>query len=198
MVSIRKLREHWFSVTLYVAFSVFFLVSGIVSAMTYSAIVRAHDQIQLVDPSYDAALLDNGSVEISFAITLSNPSRYELRLHTATWTVFVDNSTGTDGGRFTLTVEYTGPTAGVMVEGKSEHIFEHTAVVSDPALLADLRGFINYSASTGSSYTLETIPYAHEFEIIAWIGGFAHDYVRESYLNDLVRLDRHFISEEDS
>jgi len=196
MVSIKDLRNHWFSTSMYLAFFLFFLVAGIVSALTYGTVVRVQEQVGLESASYDAQLLDNGSVEIAFSITLSNPSRYTLHLSTTTWTVRVVNITGEDRRSITLATEYIGPTIGLTVPARSDRTFDFATIVSDPSLLSELQGFINYSSSLGHHYTLSTIPYEHEFAAIAWIGEFRHDYVREGYLNDLVTIDERYVSGE--
>lgn len=194
-VLLDKVREHWFSVTLYAVFSAFFLVAGILSALTYSAVVQAHNQIHLAAPSSDATLLEDGSLEIRFEITLSNPTDYRLQINSASWTVYLDNSTAQGGTRLTLDIDYIGPTVGLRVDAGDELPFVYQTVVSDPSLLESLRGFVNYSASVGTTYTLETIPYVNEVVVLAWIGDFEHDYIREDYLNDLVRVEERYSSE---
>jgi hypothetical protein len=182
------LRKHWFTVTLCVAFSLFFLVSGIVSSMTYSSVVRVQTEDKLESPSYSASLLSNGSLRITFNITLANPSRYSLHLSTVVWSVMVQNFSAGSNRLIPIDTAYAGPTAFITVPAKDERIFSYDIVVLDPGTLTDLRGFVNYSAQTGHSYTLETIPYYHQFEASAWIGEFGHDYLRESYLNDMIMI----------
>jgi hypothetical protein len=194
MVSLKDLKDHWFSTSLYLIFFLFFLMAGVTSALTYGAVVRVQEQATLENASYDAQLLDNGSIEITFTITLSNPSRYTLHLYTTAWTVRVMNTTGQGGQSITLATEYIGPTVELTVPAKGNRTFDYATVVSDPNLLSELRGFINYSSSLGHDYTLSTIPYEHEFAVLAWIGEFKHDYVREAYLNDLVTLDVRYVS----
>lgn len=188
MVQWDDLRKHWFTVTLCVAFSVFFLVSGIISSMTYSSVVSVQREDKLENPSYSASLLGNGSLRITFTITLANPSRYALHLSMATWSVMVHNSSAGSNRLIPIDTAYAGPTAYITVPAKDERVFSYDIVVFDPETLTKLRGFVNYSAQNGHSYTLETIPYYHQFEVSAWIGEFGHDYLRESYLNDIVTI----------
>jgi hypothetical protein len=172
-----------------VAFSLFFLISGIISSMTYSFVVSVQREDKLENPLFSASLLSNGSLRITFNITLSNPSRYILHLSTVTWSVMVHNSSGGSNRTIPIDTAYAGPTAYITVPAKDERVFGYDIVVSDPETLADLMGYVNYSAQTGHSYTLETIPYYHQFEASAWIGEFGHNYLRESYLNDIVTID---------
>jgi hypothetical protein len=188
MIQWDDLRKHWFTTTLCVAFSLFFLVSGIISSMTYSSVVSVQRDDKLENPSYSANLLSNGSLRITFNITLANPSRYILHLSTVTWSVMVQNSSAGSNRLIPIDTAYAGPTAYITVPAKDERIFSYDIVVFDPETLTDLMGFVNYSAQTGHSYTLETIPYYHQFEASAWIGEFGHNYLRESYLNDIVAI----------
>jgi hypothetical protein len=189
MVHWDDLKKRWFTVTLCVAFSLFFLISGIISSMTYSFVVSVQREDKLENPLFSASLLSNGSLRITFNITLSNPSRYILHLSTVTWSVMVHNSSGGSNRTIPIDTAYAGPTAYITVPAKDERVFGYDIVVSDPETLADLMGYVNYSAQTGHSYTLETIPYYHQFEASAWIGEFGHNYLRESYLNDIVTID---------
>jgi hypothetical protein len=189
MVHWDDLKKRWFTVALCVAFSLFFLISGIISSMTYSFVVSVQREDKLENPLFSASLLSNGSLRITFNITLSNPSRYILHLSTVAWSVMVHNSSGGSNRTIPIDTAYAGPTAYITVPAKDERVFGYDIVVSDPETLADLMGYVNYSAQTGHSYTLETIPYYHQFEASAWIGEFGHNYLRESYLNDIVTID---------
>jgi hypothetical protein len=189
MVHWDDLKKRWFTVALCVAFSLFFLISGIISSMTYSFVVSVQREDKLENPLFSASLLSNGSLRITFNITLSNPSRYILHLSTVAWSVMVHNSSGGSNRTIPIDIAYAGPTAYITVPAKDERVFGYDIVVSDPETLADLMGYVNYSAQTGHSYTLETIPYYHQFEASAWIGEFGHNYLRESYLNDIVTID---------
>jgi hypothetical protein len=188
MVQWDDLRKHWFTVTLCVAFSLFFLISGIISSMTYAYVVSVQREDKLENPSYSASLLSNGSVRITFNITLANPSRYTLHLSTVTWSVMVQNSSAGSNRLIPIDTAYAGPTAYLTVPAKDYRVFSYDIVVFDPETLADLRGFVIYSAQINHSYTLGTIPYYHQFEASASIGEFGHDYLRESYLNDIVTI----------
>ncbi len=194
MVQWDDLRKHWFTVTLCVAFSLFFLVSGIVSSMTYASVVSVQREDKLESPSYSAGLLSNGSLRITFNITLANPSRYTLHLSTVTWSVMVQNFSAGSNRLIPIDTAYAGPTAYITVPGKSERVFSYDIVVSDAETLSDLMGFANYSALTNHTYDLDSIPYYHQFDVSAWIGEFGHNYLRESYLNDIVTIELRYNS----
>jgi hypothetical protein len=190
-----KVRRHWFAVTLYVAFSLFFLLSAMVSVNTYSAVVKAQRDVALQNPASSVTTLPNGSLEFTFSIQLKNPSRYVLNSATYSWYVELDNSTSATDRVITLGSSYTGPTMGVRVLAHSEKSFSFGSVVSDPGVLAKLYGFVNYSRSLGHDYTITTLPYVYRFSFIASIGDFKNDYLREMYLNDLVTIDVSYSSE---
>lgn len=195
MTLIRPVRERWFSVALYAMFSAFFLVAGIFSASTYVNVVGAQDRVLLEHASFGAEELADGSLEIRFSIDLVNPSRYDLAMQSVAWEAFVVNGTSGPGWYIPVASDYIGPTAFVEVPSKDRKTFEYVAVVSDAGTLAKLRGFIDYSSGQGEDYTLGTLPYTHEFYVVAWIGDFKHDYLREMYLNDLVKIQLEYSSE---
>lgn len=196
MPSMKSIREHWVTVILYTIFSVFFLVCSVVSASTYSAVVRTQRDVALVDPTHAVSVLPNGSLELEFTITFQNPSRYVLHSQTMSWYATLENGTTGPGSTIILGSAYEGPTSGLRVLPRSEKNFSFTSIVSDPAVIARLNGFINYRTGLGHTYTLETIPYVYKFAFIAAIGEFKNDYLRENYLNELVTVEVMYISEE--
>jgi len=189
MPLMKSIKEHWVTVVLYALFSVFFLVCSVVSAGTYSAVVRTQRNVELINPTSGVSILPNGSLELDFSIELSNPSRYVLHTQTISWYATLENGTTGPNMIITLGTAYTGPTTGLRVPPKSEKNFSFSSVVSDPAIIARLNGFINYSAASGHTYTLTTLPYNHQFSFIGTIGEFKNDYLREDYLNKLVTVE---------
>jgi len=195
MAKMKGVGEHWVTAILYALFSVFFLVFSVVSASTYSAVVKTQRDVELVGPSHSVSILPNGSLELGFSVQLSNPSRYILHTQTMSWYVTLENgSTGPDSV-IPLGSTYSGPTSGLRVLAKSEKNFSFSSLVSDPAVIAKLNGFINYSASSGNMYTLTTLPYIYQFAFIGTIGEFKNDYLREDYLNELVTVEVTYSSE---
>jgi hypothetical protein len=184
----KSIKEHWVTVVLYALFSVFFLVCSVVSAGTYSAVVRTQRDVVLIHPTSSVSILPNGSLELDFSIELSNPSRYVLHTQTMSWYATLENGT-TGSGIITLGTAYTGPTSWQRVLPRSESNFSFSSVVSDPAIIASLNGYINYSAASGRTYTITTLPYNHQFSFIGTIGEFKNDYLREDYLNELVTVE---------
>ncbi|MCX6657730.1 MAG: hypothetical protein NTY62_03455 [Euryarchaeota archaeon] len=184
----KNMKEHWVTVVLYALFSVFFLVCSVVSAGTYSAVVRTQRDVVLIHPTSSVSILPNGSLELDFSIELSNPSRYVLHTQTMSWYATLENGT-TGSGIITLGTAYTGPTSWQRVLPRSESNFSFSSVVSDPAIIASLNGYINYSAASGRTYTITTLPYNHQFSFIGTIGEFKNDYLREDYLNELVTVE---------
>ena len=67
-------------------------------------------------------------------------------------------------------------------------------IVSDRGVISKILGFINFSRSQGVDYTLESVPYLHEFALIATLDDYKHDYLREIYLNDLVTVELTYAS----
>ena len=195
MALMRTAREHWVTVVLYLLFSVFFLVCSVISAGTYSAVVKTQRDVDLEHPSHSVSILPNGSLELDFSIELSNPSRYELHSQSMSWYATLENGTTGPGRIITLGTAYSGPTSGLRVLPKSEKNFTFSSVVSDPAVIAKLNGYINYSAASGHTYTLTTLPYIYDFSFIGTIGEFKNDYLREDYLNQLVTVEVTYSSE---
>lgn len=184
----KSIRRHWFSTALYVAFSAFFLVASVVSVSTYVSVVDAHERIVLADPTHGASVQPNGTLLVSFSVDIVNPSRYDLSLYSVNWEVDVVNGTSGPGWIIPVAGEYWGLFASPVVPARSYLTLSYAEYVSDPSTLSRLRGFVNYSSSIGLSMTLETIPYHHRLVANGWLEDFNHDYLREFYLNDLVRV----------
>lgn len=195
MALFKSARERWFSVTLYALFSAFFLVAGVVSTSTYVNVVGAQYEVALEDASFSAEDLGDGALEVRFSIDLVNPSRYALAIQSLVWEAIVINGTSGPGWYIPVADDYIGPTAYVEVAPMDTMTFEFAVVVDDPLTLSRLQGFIDYSAGQGQEYTLETLPITHEFYVVAWVGDFKHDYLREMYLNEMVRIELEYSSE---
>lgn len=185
------LRRKWFVASISIAAALFFTGALVYSSLTYVSVMDARQTITLANASESAELLLNGSLAISLTIDLDNPSRQVLHIASISWTVKVLNST--------LPLEYipvasvyTVPTEYAEVGGSQVKNFEYEQCISDPEILSRLRGFINHSASKGIDYTLDSILYIHDFRIVAWLGDYEHDYdyLRELYLNDMVKIER--------
>jgi hypothetical protein len=195
MVWGKKSKRPWFTATLYTLFSVFFLISAMVSVNTYSAVVKAQKDVVLTRPMSSVGLLTNGSLEFSFSIWLENPARYILHSVTYSWYVELDNSSSQTDRVITLGSSYTGPTTGVRVLAHAEMNFSFKSFVSDQAVIDKLAGFVKYSRSLGYNYSLTTIPYTYKFSLMGNLGEFKNDYLREQYLNDLVTIEVSYSSE---
>lgn len=195
MALIESAKKRWFSVTLYAAFSAFFLVAGMLSTATYVRVVSTQENVSLEDATRTATELANGSLELTFSIDLVNPSGYDLMMQSVVWQAFITNGTAAPGWYTPLGSAYTGPTSYVEVPAGGTRTFEYDTIISDAETLAVLRGLVNHTVLSGEDVTLETLPYTHEFYLVAWIGDFKHDYLREMYLNDLVKIQLEYSSE---
>lgn len=173
---------------MYLVMSLFFLVAALTSANTYSSLVKAQRDISLGDGIAGVTSLPNGSIAFTFSISLDNPSRYTLRTQTVSFYALIDNSTEVEADWIVLASYYAGPTAYVEVDPKSSKDFSFDLIASDPDDLADLDGYLRYKESIGEEVTVESAPYTYDLEVVAWIGEFRHDYLRENYLNDLVEI----------
>jgi len=190
---LKEFRKRWFVTTLSAAAGLFFLVALLYSGLTYVRVMDARTGVELRDAVESAELLANGSLRVGITIELYNPSAYSLRLNSISWSVRIDNTTTTPL-YIPVTTDYTSAAAGVVAESHSTLSLEYEKIVSDPEKLAAIRGFVNHSAASGDDYTLETVPYLHDFRVVAWIDNFDHDYqyYRELYLNDMVRIERSY------
>lgn len=196
MAIIERAKKHWVTTTLYLAFSLFFVVACLVSANTYSSIAQAQNDISLLNPSYDAEIVRKGHLNISFNVQLYNPSRYTLHVYTLSWYAKLENSSNPDERVIPVAENYVGPGQYLEIPAKTTKNYTLWSEVSDPATLAKLSGFVNYSQGLGQSYTLDTLPYTHNFSIMLMIGEFQHEYLREGYLNSLVTVNLTYSSQE--
>lgn len=195
---ISDLRKRWFVTSLCVAASLFFVGALVFSTLTYVDVMKARQGVELRNAVETAEELDNGSLLIAFSIEVYNPSGKDLVVQSLSWTVRTDASTELAPSPVTVVTAYNGTSAGIVFPGESVRTVTYEVIVSDPAKLAALNGFINYSASLGEDYTLSTVPYVHDFRLVAWTGGFDHDYqyYKEFYLNDVVRIERNYVGGE--
>lgn len=190
------LRKHWIAVTLYLMLSLFFLGAAIDSARTYSSVVGAQDRVVLANAFHEEAVLANGTILTSFKIDLVNPTEYDFEVASVTWYVKVYNESNGPSPYIQLGRDYTGPTEGMEVPASALTTLDFQAFVSDPITLMRLQGFINYSKTQGTTYTLYNLPYTYELSFRAFMKEFKHDYFREQYLNDLVMVDLFYSSRE--
>ena len=188
------LRNRWFVTGLSVAAALFFAGALVFSAATYIGVMDARKNIKLASAVETVELLSNGSLLVSLSIELENPSNEVLQITKVVWSVTIQNLT--DSGLWWISVArgYADMAENVVVDSHETRLYQFSEVISDPELLSELRGFINYSASEGTEYTLETIPYNHYFEFVAWLGDYEHDYAYsdELYLNDMVKIERRY------
>ncbi|UCE81065.1 MAG: hypothetical protein JSV94_01125 [Methanobacteriota archaeon] len=189
----KDFRRRWFVAALSIVAALFFTGSLIFSSLTYVSVLSARQNVTLANAAEHAEMLSNGSLSISLAIDLDNPSREVLNIVSISWSVKVLNST--------LPLEYipvisvyTVPTEYAEVGRHQVKSFEYEQCISDPQALSRLLGFINHSTSEGTDYTLESIPYIHDFRVVAWLGDYEHDYdySKELYLNDMVKIERRY------
>lgn len=192
----KSIRRHWLAVGLYLALSFFFLGACFISAGTYSAVVKAQHIIELTDAEHSAYVLENGSVLLTFSIVLDNPSRYPVTFSSVRWDVSIVNDTGPSVRYIILGGEYYGLSAGLSAAARSQTTYSYELILSG-STLSEVRGFVEYSnVHQGTSLTLETAPYVFEFEVLGWLGDFQHEYLRETYLNDLVTINLTYSSSE--
>jgi hypothetical protein len=190
-----RIKKHWVFVTLYVLLSLFFLVAATESALTYSSVVNAQEQVALGRTTHSEDVLPNGTLLISFSMEVVNPSRFDINVDSVSWYVKVYNGTEPHRYGMQIAVDYIGSTEGREIASTSTDTLYFTAHVTDSNILSSLNEFINYSASKGIVYTLATVPFVHEFDMIGHLAEFEHNYLRERYLNDLVKIDLRYSSE---
>ena len=193
-----ELRKRWFVTGMCVASAMFFAGALIFSTLTYVDVMEARQGVELRNAVEVAEELENGSLLVSLSIELYNPSDRDLVVQSLSWSVRVDSSTETSISYLPVTSAYNGTSDGIVFPGESLRSVKYEAIVSDPVILTALRGFVNYSWSQGDEYTLSTVPYLHDFRLVAWMDGFDHDYqyYKELYLNDMVRVERRYIEGE--
>ena len=192
------LKKRWFVTGLCVASSLFFTGALVFSTLTYVDVMEARQGVELRNAVEAAEELDDGSLLVTLSIEVHNPSGKDLVVHSMSWSVRVDNSTEAATAYLPVTMAYNSSSEELVFPVESDSTVRYEAVVSDPARLADLRGFINHSASQGDEYTLSTLPFVHDYRLIAWTGGLDHDYqyYKELYLNDIIRIERTYFGGE--
>ncbi len=187
-------RKRAVSITLYIAFSAMFIGSSALATSTYSDVVKTQGDVKLTGADMEAQVLANGSLKLTFSISVHNPSRYTLHIQSISWFVYLVNGTIGPEHLTTLSTDYIGPTLGFTVSKTSDGQFTFQGIVSDRATISNIQGFVNYSRSQGHDYTMGSVPYVHEFAFVATIDEYKHDYLREMYLNDLVTVNLSYSS----
>lgn len=173
-------------------------MAGILSATTYSSVAKAQQTVVLQNPLWSAEVLGNGSLLLTFSIELRNPTEYRIQVTSLSWYAKVFNTTGQDfeGAPWIQVARDLSPSgATYLVEAGSVRTYSYAATVADAETLSRLEGFFAWCAAHGGpGYTLATAPYHFEFNLSGWLGDFEHDYLREIYLNNLVKIDRSYYS----
>jgi hypothetical protein len=185
-----------FAVILISFMCVLFLALGIFSTANYTRVISSLDKIELVDVMSGEVAIDQSAVRTTFSAELANPSRYDIQVTSVNWRVVIYNYTSVPRTLIVVASDYIGPTEGLQLSAGESMPFSYDVLVSDPGVMERLRGFINYSDSLGVEYDLDSLPYEQEFTILGWLGDFRHDYLRETYLNDLVKVDIDYTSGE--
>lgn len=187
----KEFRSRWFFSSLYLITALFFVAALLFSALNYVRVMNARENIILTGAAESATVLENGTLVVGLSIEVRNPSSMSLSVATLSWTVQVSTS----GTSFIAVANaYKGPTEQLIVGKDETKTIDYTAYVTDPRTLEKIEEFINASASEGKQYTLETVPYIHDFRLAGWLGDFRHDYPYsgETYLNDMVEVDRQY------
>lgn len=174
-------------IVLTLAYSVLFLVFSVISAVTYSKVTLADQQIVAENPQHIALVLENGTLFIGFKIRVSNPSPYSIHVTSINWYSEIKNTSG-NPSVIPLASNYTAENVGIIVEAGADSDISLGWYVTGE-LLDKVNGYIAYWDARGANYTLTTAPYAHSFEFRGWLDDFKHDYFRENYLNGLVTID---------
>ncbi len=165
-------------------FSVVFLVLLALSGIAYSNVTLAQQRIVLENPERIAEVKGNGSLFIGFAVRISNPTGFHIHVSSINWYSQLRNGSKDP---IHLADNYTAENVGLIILPRAHTDLSLGWYVSS-ATLAQVKGFINYSASIGESYTLSTVPYEHSFVFKGWLDDYKHDYYRENYLNGLVTV----------
>ncbi len=193
-----ELRKRWFATALCGATSVFFLGALLYSTATFVSVVDAGESIVLSDAHESAFVLQNNSLVISFSILFENPSKHDVMVATVSWSVKLDISEFSDSEFLPLGSEYSayvGSEETTVVIGGSSTTYSFEVVISDLSKLSGIQEYIDYRTSIGESCTFETADYIHDFRVTGWLGDFKHDYeyYGQSYLNDMVRVEEHYL-----
>lgn len=191
----KEMRKRWFASALAVATALVFTGALVFSAATYLSVLDARKTITLADATETVVVLANGSLAVSLSIALHNPSGQEILMSSVSWAVVVVNLTVSGYMTIPVATGYTVPTDDALINPHEVRVFEYERIIAESPTLSALRGFINYSATEGAEYTLETIPYLHDFRFTGWLGDYEHDYdySPQFYLNDMVKIERRYI-----
>lgn len=186
-----ELRQRWFVSMLCIVTALVFVAALGWSTRNYVNVIDARENIALTDADESADLLANDTVELGFKVNLRNPSNYKLTIASVSWSVRLDVSGLGSAQYLPLGSAYKGATEMLVVAVSEVRAFEYRVYISDPAVLATMQDLIDYYAGQGGDYTMENLPYLHDFRVTAWLDEFQHDYqyYGELYLNDMVRLD---------
>lgn len=182
------IKGTWKGLALTLVFTLVFLSFSILSAVTYSQVIVAQQRIALENPVRSASVLPNGTLKIEFSVSVVNPSRYVIHISTLSWYTQIENSTAIPP-IIPLANELFSENSALTISAKETKAFVFDAYISDRTTLTALKGFVNFSSSHGSGFTLATAPYAHSFDIRGWLDDYKHDYFREEYLNQLVEIE---------
>lgn len=182
------IRETRVALVLSIALALVFLSFSVLSAITYSRVIVAQQEIALENPVRSATVLTNGTLKIEFRVSVVNPSGYAIHITTLSWYTQIDNSTG-NPPIIPLASQLYSANSALTISAKETKDYVFDAYISDPRMLTDLKGYVNFSNAQGHQLTLETAPYAHSFDIRGWLDDFKHDYFREEYLNQLVDIE---------
>lgn len=194
MGAMTELRKHWFVTLLCTVATLIFLTSLILSSINYIRVIDARENAVLADAQESAELAPSGILYIGFSVEFRNPSKVDLYVSTVSWSVTVDISI-MGGSRFlSLVTIYNNSADMLIVEAGTVRVFEYHEGISDPTRISQLMSYINASAAEGDTYTFESVPYIHDFRMTAWIEDLKHDYdySGESYLNEMVKLERRY------
>lgn len=191
MSTMTEFKEHWFVTLLCVIAALIFLVSLVLSGVNYIRVIDARENVVLAGAEESADLMPTGTLYIGFRAELRNPSSFDLVISSVSWSAKVDISILGGPLFLPLATVYNGSAGQLVVKAGTTTVFEYYEAVSDPTLLSQIQSYINASKAEGDAYTIETVPYIHDFRVTAWIEDLRHDYEYsgESYLNEIVRLD---------
>jgi hypothetical protein len=184
-------KKHWFVTMLCILSALVFVGALVMSSVTYVEVIDAREGVTLAAAQESAEVTPEGSLKIGVSIELRNPSVFELDLYSVSWSVVLDISDLGGVPNLPLANVYQGSGEALNVAAGETRVFEFETEISDEAALSALVEYVSYWNSHGEDYTLETIPYAHDFRVVLWLGDFSHNYQYsgEQYLNDMVRID---------
>lgn len=198
MGTMTDFRRKWFVSSLSGASAIFFTFALAASALNYVNVMDARESVGLGNAIESAELLPNGTLAIKLTVVLDNPSSESLSIFSLNWVVRVQNETGAETTYIPVVNRVGVPPEYQNVPSNAEVTLELEAFVSSPSTLSSLVGYINHSTILGGEGTVADLPYAHDLRLIAWIGDYDHDYAysKEAYLNDMVRLQLRYLTEE--